>query len=128
MPESPDLFSEVAILRDEIEEQGDMIAALVRATGSEVKKQLLEEMNSDSALAEVFLLVDGNRSQGEMLKKLQEQKSKGASAATVSRKLDRLSNDLHLIHYVRRAATGKVYRRSRLDQTLGISRSLAKKG
>lgn len=127
MPETPDLFNEVAILRDEIEEQGEMISALVRASGADMRQKILDEMKSDPVLAGVLLLVDGNTSQGEMPKRLQDQNSKGVSTATVSRKLDRLSNDLHLIHFVRRTASGKVYRKSRLDQALGISRGLSKK-
>src|SRR5438309_6280533 len=100
VPETTDLFTEVALLRDEIEEQGDMINALVRVSGRELKAQILKEMADDRPLAEIFLMVDGVRSQGEILKLFSYQ-GKGPSSATVSRKLDRLYKDLHLIHFVR---------------------------
>jgi hypothetical protein len=124
MPETPDLFAEVALLRDEVEEQGDMIDTLVRMSARELKAEILKEMKQDPILAEIFLLVDGARSQGEILKILQERNSKGVSSATISRKLERLQKDLHLIHFVRRVQAGNVYRRGRLDQVLGISRAL----
>ncbi len=104
-----------------------MIDALVRMSGHEHKQQILEEMEKDPGLAQVFLLVDGSRSQGEILRILQEKQDKGASSATVSRKLDHLHRDLNLIHFVRRSAAGNVYRPGRLAHVLGIARSLNKK-
>jgi hypothetical protein len=127
MPESPDLFAEVALLRDEVEEQGEMIDSLVRASGKELKAEILNAMKEDPALAQIFLLVDGRRTQGEIVKVLTDRKVKGASAAGVSLRMQRLHKDLYLVHLVRRVAGGNVYRRSRLDQALGISRAVSSK-
>jgi hypothetical protein len=127
MPESPDLFAEVALLRDEVEDQGEMIDSLVRASGKELKAEILNAMKEDPALAQIFLLVDGRRTQGEIVKVLTDRKVKGASAAGVSLRMQRLHKDLYLVHLVRRVAGGNVYRRSRLDQALGISRAVSSK-
>jgi len=126
MPESLDLFHEVARLRDEVEEQGEMIDTLVRTNARGLRTEVLDEMKKDPTLAEVLLLVDGARSQGEILKVLQQRGGKGASSATVSRKLDYLHRDLRLIHFVKREKSGNVYRTGRLDQVLGITRALTK--
>jgi arginine repressor len=72
----------------------------------------------------VFLAVDGVRSQTEILAGLKSSKLKGASAPTVSRKIETLQHELHLIELVDHRAKGKVHRRTNLDRILGISRKL----
>jgi len=111
-------------MRYELEEVGEMVNALVRMNARELKPQLLAEMKQDPALADVFLLVDGATSQGEILKRLQGRGNKGASAASVSRKLDRLAKELHLIHFASRNKTGNVYRLTRLAEVLGLRRAI----
>lgn len=125
MPESNDLFNEVAQIKDEVEDVREMVDALVRINSNELKTGIVKEMAADRALAEVFLLIDGKRSQGAILRSLQEKGSKGASPASVSRKLDRLV-ELNLIHFIRREAAGKVYRTTRLAHVLGLHRALGK--
>ncbi len=125
MPETHDLFNEVAQIKDEVEDVREMVDALVRVNSNQLKADILKDMVSDRALAEVFLLIDGSRSQGEILKALQERGVKGASPASVSRKLERLG-ELNLVHFVRREAAGKVYRTARLAEVLGLRRALVK--
>ena len=124
MPESTDLFAEVANIRDELEEQGAMLDALVRSSGREAKELVLGEMRRDSGLGRILQLVDGNRSQGEIVLRLKEEGVKGTSPASVSRKLDRLAHELGLVILVRRVSSGNVYRKTRLDKVLGISRAV----
>jgi 5S rRNA maturation endonuclease (ribonuclease M5) len=126
MAESLDLFNEVRLLRARVEELGAMTETLVRSQSKELAGAILERLRGDEALAEVFLLTDGDRTQGEILEDLKRRKVKGASSATVSRKCDTLEKDLHLIAFVGRSQKGKVYRRTDLDRVLGISRSLPK--
>jgi hypothetical protein len=126
MPESMDLYAEVAKLRDEVEDVNEMVQVLVRVGGDEEKKKILGKMRKDAALAEVFLLVDGSRSQTEILKDLQKRGIPGASSATVSRKLEVLHKEHHLIHFVRRTASGNVYRLTRLAQVYDLGRALKK--
>jgi hypothetical protein len=124
MAESLDLFNEVRQLRSRVEELGAMTETLVRAQSKELIAAMRERLASDVALCAVFLAVDGERSQGEILELLKERKVKGASSATVSRKIDTLEHEMHLIQLVNRTSRGKIYRRTNIDRILGISRAL----
>jgi DNA-binding transcriptional ArsR family regulator len=124
MPESDELFVEIAAMRDELEEQGAMIDALVRASGPELRSAILNEMDGDAVLREVFLLIDGSHSQSDIIEELSSRGMRGVSQANVSRKMDRLENELHLIIRTRRRSSGVVFKTTRLDRALGISREL----
>jgi hypothetical protein len=126
MAETIDLFNEVRQLRSRVEEIGGMTEALVRAQSGELIRAMLERFDSDASLKSTFLAVDGQRSQGEILEVLERAKTKGASAATVSRKIDTLEKELHLIELSNRTAKGKIYKRTNLDRILGISRRFEK--
>lgn len=123
MGESDELFVEVAAVRDEIEEQGAMINALVRASSPELKKTLLEAFEADPALREIYRLIDGNTSQGQIVTGLEPLRLKGASRSAVSKKIDLLVHE-GLIARVGRTKDGIIYKKSRLDAALGISREL----
>lgn len=124
MAESDELFNEVAQLRDEVEEQGAMIGALVHIGGNDLRAQILQDMEKDRALREVYLLVDGKRTQGEIAADLD---TRGiAKKSAVSLKFEKLAEDYGLIQHVRRAKAGKIYRRTRLGRTLKIDRALDK--
>jgi DNA-binding MarR family transcriptional regulator len=116
MPETPDLFNEVAIMRDELEEQGAMLDALVRASGA--GQEILDRLSRSKSAARVLLAVDGVRTQGQIADHL------NLSQPTVSRALNRLANDYGLVAISHRDASGKVYHRTRLDRALSVSRGL----
>ena len=121
MAESIDAFAELTKVRIEVEEVGTMVDALVR--DSAVKDEILLEMNTDEGLSQIYRLIDGERSQNDILTALKSAGVRGASAATVSRKLLRCK-DLGLIVFDHRQGNSMVYRHSRLDRVLGISRRL----
>ena len=124
MSESPDLYAEVAIIRDELEEQGTVIDALVRANdGGAFRAEVLAAMDNDPTLAEAHRLVDGSRSQAEILDLLRQRGLKGASARGISERMAKLQ-DLGLITLAAKRGHAKVYRRTRLDRAYGISRAL----
>ena len=124
MAESNELFNEVAQMRDELEEQGAMIDALVHIGGDKRRDEILADLRKDEALREIYLLVDGKRTQGEIVADLE---ARGiAKKSAVSVKFDRLVKDYNLIQLVRRQAGSKVYRRTRLGETLKIDRALEK--
>jgi Arginine repressor, DNA binding domain len=124
MAETLDLFNEVRQLRAKVDDLGAMTETLVRAQSKELVKGIIETFGTDPALTATFLAVDGIRSQKEIVERLQEAKIKGASNPTVSRKIDILQHNLHLIELADRNAKGKIYKRTNLDRILGISRSL----
>lgn len=124
MPESDELFIEVAQMRDELEEQGAMIDALVHIGGDKLRSQILDDMSTDDALREVYLQVDGKRTQAEIVANLEKRGI--AKKSNVSLKFEKLALDYGLIQLVRRAKTGKIYRRTRLGKTLKIDRALSK--
>jgi hypothetical protein len=124
MAESDELFNEVAQMRDELEEQGAMIDALVHVSGKELRAQILTDMRKDDALREVYLLINGKRTQGEIATDLA---TRGvAQKSAVSLKFEKLAKDYNLIQHVRRGKAGKIYRRTRLGTTLKIDRALEK--
>jgi DNA-binding transcriptional ArsR family regulator len=125
MAESEELFTEVASMRDELEEQGAMINALVRASGKDLRDRLLADFAGDPALKEIYLLIDGERSQGQIIKELASKALKGTSRSAVSRKMEDLFHH-GLISRVRQTKEGIVYKKSRLDVALGISREISR--
>ena len=115
MPESEDLYREVQLLREEQADQGVIVQALLRVGGTAVRDDLLATLRADRAMREVLLLTDGRRSQNGV---------PNANKAGVSRRVDKLANDLHLITLATRDRSGVIYRRTALDRVLGISRTL----
>ena len=124
MPETRDLLAEVKRLRQDQEDQGELIQALLRHSGRQVKEEMLARLSSDEVAADILMLVDGVRSQGEILAELRRANPPGPSPMTVSRRFRLLSEELHLIALVAKTGTGNVYRRTIVDKTLGISRAL----
>jgi outer membrane PBP1 activator LpoA protein len=124
MAESLDLFNEVRQLRSQVDDLAGMTETLVRAQSKELVKAIMAKFAGDPALSAVFLAVDGVASQTEILTQLKRGKLKGASPATISRKIETLANELHLIELVDHCAKGKIYKRTNLDRILGISRKL----
>jgi hypothetical protein len=123
MAESDELFAEVAAVRDEIEEQGAMINALVRASSPELRRSLLDAFETDEALREIYKLIDGSTSQGQIVAALSKKNLKGGSRSAVSNKIDLLVHE-GLVARVGRTRDGIIYKKSRLDAALGISRAL----
>lgn len=123
MPETDELFGEVGAIRDEIEEQGAMINALVRANSKELKETLLASFAADEALLEIYRRIDGIRTQKQIVAGVRALDLKGASQAGVSRRIETLLGE-GLIARVGRSKDGVVYKKSRLDAALGISRAL----
>jgi hypothetical protein len=124
MAESLDLFNEVRQLRAKVDDLGALTETLVRAQGQDLVDAIMAKLTADAALTAIFLAVDGRRSQTDILASLKAAKTKGASPATVSRKIDTLQHELHLIELADVTARGKIYRRTNLNRILGISRKL----
>ena len=126
MTESRELFAQIAQLRAEVEDIGTMTRSLYRTTAKDERKDVLDEMRRDPSIGAIFLLVDGARSQNEIVSELTSRQVRGASRASVSRKLERLHHDLELIALVRRTKAGIVYRKTAKAEALGLVRALEK--
>jgi hypothetical protein len=124
MAESLDLFNEVRQLRAKVNDLGLLTETLVRAQGHDLTEAMMQRFKEDATLRAVFGAVDGKRSQTEILDALKKAGTRGASPATVSRKIDTLQHELHLIELVQVTGKGKIYRRTSLNRILGISRKL----
>lgn len=124
MTESLDLFNELRQLRSRVDELGLMTETLVRAQSKDLMEAVMARFDGDPALKAVFMSVDGVRSQNEILTRLKKASLKGASKATVSRKIEGLEHELHLIVLADRTAKGKIYKKTTIDKILGVSRRL----
>lgn len=125
MPETPELFNELANLRDQVDDMSRSVSALARKSG--MKEDILAAMNADGVMAQVFLLVDGRRTQKEIADALRQTGGAGASQPTVSRKLDVLTQDWDLIRPTQRTTAGIRYVHTSLAKDLRIARALERK-
>ncbi|MEO6701018.1 MAG: hypothetical protein ABI140_14775 [Jatrophihabitantaceae bacterium] len=123
MPETPELFSEIANLRDQVDDMSRSVSAIARKSGW--KDDILQAMENDPTLARVFLLVDGRRTQNDMVAEL-ARTGPTVSQKTVSRKLDNLIQDWDLVRRTTRGKEGIQYVHTSLAADLRIVRALAK--
>jgi hypothetical protein len=123
MPESSELFSEIANLRDQVDDMSRTVSAIARKSG--FKDDILEAMGQDPLLAQVFLLVDGQRTQNDIVAALRE-RGQSATQPTISRKLDSLVEDWDLVRKTTRDRLGVRYVQTSLARNLRITRSLEK--
>ena len=119
-------FAEIKQINDELAAQGGILRALLHAQGKEMAEAVLAEMRKDETLARVFLLVDGLRSQKDIVAELGKDGGKAVSQPTVSGKMSRLCDDLGLIAPIRRAKNGTVYRTTPAADALRIRQALGK--
>lgn len=120
MPESLDAYAELRAMRARLEGIEHRQEMLVRAHSDEILKAIWTYIDSDETLGEVFLLVDGKRTQQDIVTAL-KQKGISASQPTVSRKLTKLNIELGLVEIGDRDAAGTVYMKSALDRILHMT-------
>lgn len=126
MADDLETFAEIRLIRDRIEDIEQTQELLVRAQGDTILDLIWREMDADTTLSQVYLQVDGTRTQGEIAAALRAAGVSGGSEPTVSRKLERL-RELDLVELVAQNRSGKVYRRTRVDRILGVARRLEKR-
>lgn len=119
-------FAEIKQINDELAAQGGILRALLHAQGREMAEDVLAEMRKDETLARVFLLVDGLRTQKDIVRELASDGGRAVSQPTVSAKMSRLSDDFGLIAPIRRARNGTVYRTTPAADALRIRQALTK--
>jgi transcriptional regulator of acetoin/glycerol metabolism len=121
--DSPEVYGEIRLIRARLDGIEHMTEVLVRAQHKEILPEIMAALQNDDLLRRIYLLVDGKRTQQEVGMALEEQGVSG-DKTTVSRRLEKLYKELHLLELVDQTGRGKVYIKSRLDQTLGITRRL----
>lgn len=122
MPESIELFSEIAALRDQVDDIGRSVSALARQSG--FAERVFEAMKIDPLLQDTFLLVDGKRTRTEIVESL---KLKGSGQSTVYDKLESLANDWDLIRPTDKKKGSVVYVHTSLARDLKLARVLERK-
>lgn len=127
MADTLEVFGEIRQIRMRIEAIEHTQEVLIRAQREAIEKEIWERMDGDDVLAEVFLLVNGHRSQRDIAEAMQAQGTATASEATVSRKLAVLGNELHLVELTNHSRSGKTYKRTATDRILGIGRKLERR-
>jgi hypothetical protein len=123
MPESLDGFAEIQKLRHEVEDLKAITGAILE-NQSDYAEKLISRLKGDPVLKRVFLLVDGERSQAEIVAIILGEGLAGASRPTIYRKFEILAKDMGLIVFDRKVKGGSVFRRTTLDDALKISRTL----
>ena len=122
-----DLYSELQQIRARLEAIEHTQEVLVRAEAETILSQIWEIMDADDILARVYLLVDGKRTQKDIVEALTSQGIPGGSQPSVSRRLDILQQDLHLIEVIDHTRAGKVYKHTALERILSIARKLERR-
>jgi hypothetical protein len=120
MAESLDAYAELRTMRARLEGIEHRQEMLVRAHSDEILATVWEYIDADETLAEIYLLVDGKRTQKEIVAALNN-KGIAIDQSNVSRKLNRLMNELGLVEVADRDATGATLRKSDLDKILHLT-------
>ena len=103
MSETNEALSEIKKLRSEVDQQGEMLDALVR-----------------------YLLFDGNRTQQQIVENMKTLNIKGASAPMITRKIDKLRNTMRVITPVAQEGKSWIYTHSRLGRALSLTKNIRK--
>jgi hypothetical protein len=125
VPESVEGFAELQKLRHDVEDLKAITGAILHAQ-PDLGDRIMAVLRKDEVMARVLLLVDGVKTQGEIVEALAAEKLKGGEKSGVSRRFETLSKDLGLIAFDRQTKAGKVYRRTALESALKITRRLEK--
>lgn len=120
MPESLDAFSELRAIRARVEGIEHRQEMLVRAHSDEILRAVWEYFDRDRTLAAVYIVVNGKRTQREIVTAL---KARGITTTqqNVSLKLAKLKNEMGLIEVGRRHAEGTIYVKSEIDRILHLT-------
>ena len=125
MSETNEALSEIKKLRSEVDQQGEMLDALVRHD-PRVRDSILEEFEKDIVLATVDLLFDGSRTQQQIVENVKTLSIKGTSAPMITRKIDKLRDTMRVITPVTQEGRSWIYAHSRLGRALNLTKSIRK--
>jgi hypothetical protein len=116
-----ELFHQVRLINSRVTGIEATTEVLLRADGAKIRGPFLEEVQKDVQLGLVYLEVDGERGQKEIVAAL---KAKGirTSEATVSRKIDKL-REAHFVTLKTQTKAGRIYEKHPVvERNLRLSR------
>lgn len=117
---------ELRLIRDRLDVIEHTQEVLVRLQHQLFWDDLIPIFEKDPLLAQIFLLADGTRTQREIVATLKDgSQVKGATEATVSRKLDKLRDELHLLRVID-TAKGHVHAQLPVVRILGLKRKVTR--
>jgi hypothetical protein len=120
MAESLDAYNELRAMRARLEGIEHRQEMLVRAHREEILGEIWDYIDADPMLGEIYLLVDGKRTQKEIVAALTG-RGIALNQSNVSRKLKKLMIDLGLVEVVERDASGATLRKSDIDKILQLT-------
>jgi hypothetical protein len=98
---------------------------LVRADATRIWRQIEEAFDKEPVLADIYELVDGIRTQTQIVEALKAQGAAVNSPMTVSRSLKRLREELQIVIAIEGAGgQGTVHAKTGLHRILGMNRHI----
>lgn len=123
MAETDDALSEMKKIRSELDQHGEMLDALVRYD-PRVRDSILEEFKDDRVLSIVYLLINGLRTQQQIVEELKKLGIKGTSAPMVTRKITTLRRHMRVITPADKDGRSWIYAHNRLGRALNLTRNI----
>lgn len=123
MSETSDALSEIKKLRSEVDQQGEMLDALIRHDPT-IRDSILDEFKKDKVLSEVYLLIDGVRTQQQITDTMKTRQ--GVSQPTVTRKVKELKDQMRVIAPIAKDGNSWIYAHNRLGRTLSLTKKIRK--
>jgi hypothetical protein len=120
-----ELFAQIRTIRSRIETIERTQDILVRAEARNILPAIEKAFKADPLLARIYLAVDGVKTQSDIVEEI-KMSGHRVSGASVSRKLEKLEKDFHLVDLADRTKAGKVYRKGELERILRLSRRVEK--
>lgn len=115
-----DVLNEIAALRARVDAMDPKLEILIRAQRASIQQEVLAAIETDPRLGLVYLQVDGNRTQKDIVMSLAGSTAR-MSQPTVSRKMTILELELALIEPGRQTREGVAYRKTAVDRILRLT-------
>ena len=122
-----DTFGAIHEIKTELAAQGGILRTLLYAQGSHLADEMIKELLADDVLSQVFLLVNGTRTQTDIIDALRAARMVGASQSSISRKMIRL-HDLGLISPVGKSRGAVLFGTTPVADAFKIRQALERAG
>jgi hypothetical protein len=132
VPTDEDIHNALLAIHSRLNTIDGKVTLVARADRDRVLQVLEEVVRRNPLLGRIYLLLDGKRSQRQILAELKRQ-GVTTSEATISRRMSDMASEYGIADYVTTTAAGKIYRKNRemesvLNLTSRIERWLGNSG